>query len=92
MGVVRARFVVHGRVQGVGFRWFVWQQAEGLALRGTAENLSDGSVEVVAEGPPAALAELERALGQGPRMARVERVERFEVPHDIVLPKRFEIN
>ncbi|HEX4600596.1 MAG TPA: acylphosphatase [Gemmatimonadales bacterium] len=88
----RARFVVHGRVQGVGFRWFVWQQAERLALRGTAENLPEGSVEVVAEGPSDALAELERALAHGPPMARVERVERFEVPHDIALPKRFEIN
>jgi acylphosphatase len=89
--MARARFVVHGRVQGVGFRWFVWQQAERLALRGTGENLPDGSVEVVAEGPPEALAELERVLGHGPPMARVAAVERFEVSHDVTLPKRFEI-
>ena len=90
--VPAARFLVHGRVQGVGFRWFAWKAAERLGLRGTAQNLPDGSVEVVAEGSEQALAELERALGRGPAMARVERVERSDVPHDVVLPKRFEVN
>ncbi len=87
-----ARFVVHGSVQGVGFRWFVWKAAERLGLRGMARNLPDGSVEVMAEGSAPALTELERALGRGPAMARVERVERGDVPHDIAMPKRFEIN
>jgi len=87
-----ARYVVHGRVQGVGFRWFVWQVAARLGLKGTGRNLPDGSVEVVAEGPGVALAELERALGEGPPAARVAHVDKFEVPHDVVLPNRFEIN
>jgi len=87
-----ARFVVHGRVQGVGFRWFVWQVAERLGLKGVGRNLPDGSVEVVAEGPEKALGELEQALARGPAMARVDRVDKYDVPHDVALPKRFEIN
>jgi acylphosphatase len=87
-----ARFVVHGQVQGVGFRWFVWKAAERLGLRGRAQNLSDGCVEVLAEGSEQALQELERALGRGPAMAHVARVEKYDVPHDMTLPKRFEIN
>ena len=69
-----ARFLVHGRVPGVGFRWFVWRDAERLGLRGFARNVRDGSVEVIADGSPDALLELERALAQGPRAARVTRV------------------
>lgn len=87
-----ARFLVHGRVQGVGFRWFVWKTAEQLGLGGIARNLPDGSVEVVAEGPAPALEELAQALRRGPRLAQVERVERFDVPHDMALPKHFDIN
>src|SRR5439155_539334 len=41
------RFLVHGHVQGVGFRWWVWRQATRLGLRGLARNLRDGSVEVM---------------------------------------------
>lgn len=85
------RFVVYGRVQGVGFRWFVLRQAERLGLTGLARNLRDGSVEVIADGPEAALAELERALEQGPRSAHVERVEKANVPHEVVIPKHFDI-
>lgn len=86
------RWVVRGRVQGVGFRWFVWREAERLGLSGIARNLPDGSVEVVAAGTEAAIAELERSLAQGPAAARVERVEKHDVPHDVMLPKRFEVN
>lgn len=46
------KIVVDGRVQGVGFRWWVASQAERLGLAGHAENLADGRVEVVAQGPP----------------------------------------
>ncbi len=87
-----ARFLVHGRVQGVGFRWFVWKTAEHLGLGGLARNLPDGSVEVVAEGPRPALEQLAQALQRGPPLAQVERVERSDVPHDMVLPKHFDIN
>jgi acylphosphatase len=65
------RFVVSGRVQGVGFRWIVLQHARRLELRGFARNCADGSVEVVVTGRDAALAELERHLRQGPDIADV---------------------
>jgi acylphosphatase len=55
---VRLTAWVGGRVQGVGFRWYVRSQARRLGLRGTVANLDDGRVEVVAEGRRAACAEL----------------------------------
>ncbi len=85
------RFLVHGHVQGVGFRWWVWRQATRLGLRGLARNLRDGSVEVIAEGAESALADLERALAQGPPAAQVERVERSPVPHEVAIPNDFDI-
>jgi acylphosphatase len=90
--VSAVRFVAHGLVQGVGYRWFVWREAERLGLRGVVRNLPDGSVEVIAEGVTEALDRLERALSQGPSVARVDRVEKTDVPHDVKLPNRFEIN
>jgi len=89
--VTARRWVVRGHVQGVGFRWFVWREAERLGLRGRAKNLPDGSVEVIAEGPENVLERLEQALSRGPAMARVDRVEKLDVPHDLALPRRFEI-
>ena len=85
------RFLVHGHVQGVGFRWWVWRHATRLGLRGLARNLRDGSVEVIADGSESALAELERALAQGPPAAQVERVERSPVPHEVAIPSDFNI-
>lgn len=67
---------VIGRVQGVGFRWWARRQADELELLGWVMNADDErSVELVAEGDPEALAELERRLAHGPPGARVERVE-----------------
>lgn len=66
---------VIGRVQGVGFRWWAARQAEQLGIVGWVRNGDDErSVELLAEGQPAALAELERRLHLGPQAARVERV------------------
>jgi acylphosphatase len=70
------RFVVAGRVQGVGFRWFVARHARGLDLSGYARNLADGRVEVVATGEDAALRRLEELLRTGPANARVTDVVR----------------
>ncbi|HEX5488334.1 MAG TPA: acylphosphatase [Rhodanobacteraceae bacterium] len=75
-----ARFLVTGRVQGVFFRASTREQALRLGLTGSARNLADGSVEVIASGDDAALAELERWLQQGPPSARVERVRREALP------------
>ncbi len=71
---VRRRFRVSGRVQGVGYRAYAARVAFALRLSGGASNLEDGNVEVVAEGPAHALDRLESALGQGPRLARVDAV------------------
>jgi len=67
-------FLVRGRVQGVGFRWFVHREASELELRGWVRNTEDGDVEVVAAGDAENLAELRNSLKQGPRGSRVDRV------------------
>ena len=86
-----ARFLVRGSVQGVGFRWFVFREAERLGLRGWVSNLPEGAVEVVADGTLAALAQLEAALGRGPAHARVTHVEKSDVPHEIGQLNSFDI-
>lgn len=65
---------VRGRVQGVGFRWFVRERARALGLSGWVRNVADGSVEVLAVGSLGELATLRRMLEQGPPAARVEHV------------------
>lgn len=85
------RYLVHGRVQGVGFRWFVLREADRLGLAGYVRNLPDGSVEVVARGELSELTLLEGALGRGPSFARVDEVEKSDLPHDLHLPKSFDI-
>lgn len=69
------RWLIGGRVQGVGFRFFVQHQATALGLAGWARNLEDGRVEVYAIGSQEKLDELAAALHQGPRMADVRSVE-----------------
>ena len=68
---VRLTAFVRGRVQGVGFRWWVRARALELGLAGHAANLADGRVEVVAEGPRASCEGLLRLLGRGPSSAEV---------------------
>jgi acylphosphatase len=72
--VVARRLVARGRVQGVGFRAWVASRAEARGLAGWAANRSDGSVEVWLQGDAAAVAEVERAVGDGPSHARVDAV------------------
>jgi acylphosphatase len=74
-GAAARRFRVSGRVQGVGYRAFAARVARALNLRGGALNLDDGRVEVVASGAVHALDRLESALGEGPHLARVARVD-----------------
>lgn len=66
---------VSGLVQGVSYRAFTYRQAERLALTGWVRNLPDGRVELVAEGPRAALEDLVTVLHQGPPFARVTGVD-----------------
>jgi acylphosphatase len=86
------RAVVHGRVQGVSFRYYAQRRAGELGLTGYVRNLWDGSVEVLAEGSRADLEEFLAFLRVGPRSAFVSQVdtqwspatnafERFEVRH-----------
>lgn len=86
------RYCVRGRVQGVGFRWYVMAEAGRLGLEGYVRNLPDGTVEVVARGTREAVEELERALARGPATARVDGVEKQEVTHEIQLPNPFDVN
>lgn len=67
-------FLVQGRVQGVGFRWFVHREASELELRGWVRNTEDGDVEVVVAGEPDDLNDLRSTLKRGPRGSRVDRV------------------
>lgn len=67
-------FLIQGRVQGVGFRWFVHREASELELRGWVRNTEDGDVEVVASGSVDDLDELRASLRKGPRGSRVDRV------------------
>lgn len=70
-------WIVRGRVQGVNFRASARHRAAELKLACRVWNRDDGAVECVAEGDAAALAELERWLGTGPALARVDAVERL---------------
>jgi acylphosphatase len=69
------RFVVRGRVQGVGFRWFVEREAHILKITGWVRNNPDGTVEVFAQGTQDQLSGLHSRLREGPRAARVDDVE-----------------
>jgi acylphosphatase len=71
---VARRFLIGGRVQGVGFRWFTRDAAAREGVCGFVRNLSDGRVEAFVEGDAEAVTRVERALRRGPGGARVETV------------------
>lgn len=73
--IVARRYVIGGRVQGVGFRFFTETAAEREGLHGWVRNLPDGRVEIAAEGDAEAVERFERHLRNGPRGARVDEVE-----------------
>jgi acylphosphatase len=72
-------FLVKGRVQGVGFRWFVHREAAALGLSGWVRNTEDGHVEVLAVGDQKTLAQLADALHKGSRGSRVDAVIEHEL-------------
>jgi acylphosphatase len=77
--VIQARrFLVRGRVQGVGFRWFVEREARTLGIAGWVRNNADSSVEVLAMGTSDQLTGLRSRLREGPRAARVDDVEELQ--------------
>ena len=73
------RYLVKGRVQGVGFRWFVQYEAARLGLRGWVRNTDDGHVEVLAAGTPDQLEDPVQALALGTRGSRVDNIESHPV-------------
>lgn len=86
----RVRLCVSGRVQGVGFRWFVRESARALDLAGWVRNQADGTVLLEARGDRAALAALRTAVARGPSAAVVDRVVELE-SHDLALPYPFAV-
>ena len=79
--MLRARhYLVRGRVQGVGYRYFALGAAERLGVTGYVRNLASGDVEVYAEADEATLEAFKRELEQGPRMARVREVVESDLP------------
>lgn len=75
------RLVVEGRVQGVGFRVSCARRARALGLSGWVRNLPDGGVEVLLQGSPDSVAEVERWCAHGPHLAEVTSVEATSEPH-----------
>jgi acylphosphatase len=73
--MIRRRLIVHGRVQGVGFRWAIARAAESRGVSGWAVNRADGTVEAVLEGEPDAVESVVRLSKEGPRGAQVDRVD-----------------
>jgi acylphosphatase len=88
---VTVRLFVSGRVQGVGFRFFVLRRAQDLGLTGYATNLADGRVEIVARGAESELHVLEQAVRAGPRHAKVAQVEKAEISDEVSVGNTFEI-
>ncbi len=77
--ITTKQFIVSGRVQGVGYRWFVINQAKHLHLVGWVRNLSNGSVELCAQGDLVQIDALETALWAGPTMSRIHKVLRTDI-------------
>ena len=75
MSDTRVRLVVHGTVQGVGFRYAAREAAAQCGVAGWVRNLADGSVEIIAQGSPAAVARMTAWAEGGPRYAAVARVD-----------------
>ena len=82
--LVSRAFVVTGRVQGVGFRWWAVREAERLAVGGTVANRGDGSVEVHVIGSPERVEAMWQRLHEGPPFAKVERVDEVPAASDLV--------
>jgi acylphosphatase len=85
------RIVVEGRVQGVGFRWFVRQEARRLGVAGWVRNLPDGSVELTVTGEQSAVGRLIEHVRVGPESATVTSVRSEDVQPQAPLPYPFTV-
>ncbi len=80
MASLAKHIVVHGRVQGVGFRYYVQHIGSRLGLTGNVRNCDDGTVEIIAEGNPKRLLDFIQEVRKGPPLARVQRVDVNDIP------------
>jgi acylphosphatase len=80
MAIHAKQITVHGRVQGVGFRYFVQHVGNRLGLSGNVRNCADSTVEIIVEGDAGKIADLVRQVEKGPSLARVQRVEVVDIP------------
>jgi acylphosphatase len=76
------RYIVHGRVQGVGFRYFTGKIAEAFDIGGTVRNTHEGAVEIVASGSPENLRSFREQIEIGPAGSRVDRVVAEDMPDE----------
>ncbi|HVG20724.1 MAG TPA: acylphosphatase [Blastocatellia bacterium] len=76
---VARRFIVRGRVQGVGFRYFAVRAAQKSRVAGTVRNMADGTVEAIVEGTLEAVSDFRRELERGPSYAHVTGVDEIEM-------------
>jgi acylphosphatase len=77
--MIAKRYIVRGRVQGVGFRWFVEREANAIGVSGWVRNNEDSTVELIAQGTEEQHSALRTKLSEGPRASRVDAVEETEV-------------
>jgi acylphosphatase len=77
--MIARRFIVKGTVQGVGFRYFAIRAARQAGVVGTVRNLADGTVEAIAEGAEAAVAQFRAALERGPSYGHVTQVDETDI-------------
>ena len=90
-GAVARRYSIHGRVQGVGFRWFTRQVADEIGISGWVKNLPDGTVGAFARGTIDQIDRFEARIQEGPPAGRVERLDVEDVAPDSGTTGRFEI-
>lgn len=76
---IARRFIVRGRVQGVGFRYFAVRAARQAGVTGTVRNLGDGTVEAIAEGTPNAIDQFRSFLQAGPSYGHVSKIDETEL-------------
>lgn len=89
---VRKHWFVSGQVQGVGFRAFTYENATDLKLTGWVRNLTDGRVEIIAQGDAATIARLLERVKKGPQFSRVDSVKEATADKKEKLADKFEIH
>lgn len=88
---ISRKYILKGRVQGVGFRFFTTKNAEKLGITGSVKNLANGNVEVYAKGEKKQLENLKAKLIKGNSFSRVEDIEEYEVPNEKVNDNDFHV-